>query len=218
MSSETNRQIALAQYRLRAGFYDAELAAFEPVRRKAVDSLQLQPGNTVLDIGCGTGLSFEYMQHVVGSQGHIVGIEQSPEMLALAHQRVARNKWRNVTLENAPAESATIDCRADAALFLFTHDILRQPAGIRHILAQLKPGARVVAAGLQWSAPWDWTTNWLVLMSALYSITSLEGLVQPWSHLAPLLGEIQRVPSPIKGVYIVSGKYLPEESVGVQHT
>ena len=216
MPPQTNRQMALAQYRLRAGFYDAELAAFEPVRRKAIDSLQLEPGHTVLDIGCGTGLSLELLQQCVGEEGNIVGIEQSPEMFEQASRRVARKKWRNVTLENAPAESAIIGSQADAALFLFTHDILRDAAGIQHLMTQLKPGARVVAAGLQWSAPWDWTTNWLVLMSAMYSTTSLEGLTQPWSHLTEWVGEMQMLPSPIKGVYIVSGTYLPKDSDAAQ--
>jgi len=84
------RDMALAQYRLRARFYDAELVAFAPVRRCAVDCLQLQPGATVLDVGCGTGLSLEHLYQGVGRQGHIVGIEQSPEMFDLALQRVAR--------------------------------------------------------------------------------------------------------------------------------
>jgi len=209
--------MALAQYRLRAQFYDAELAAFAPVRSCAVDSLQLRPGATVLDVGCGTGLSLERLYQGVGPQGHIVGIEQSPEMFDLARQRVARYKWRNVTLVNAPAESADITCQADAALFHFTHDILRNPIGIGHVLGHLQPGAQVVAAGLQWSAPWDWPTNWLVLMAAIYSTTSLEGLVQPWSHLAQQLGGMQAVPSPINGIYIVSGRYVSKTSEVAHH-
>lgn len=217
MPTLTNRQKALDQYRLRAQIYDAELAAFEPVRRRALACLQLQPGHTVLDVGCGTGLSLESLQQGVGSTGHIVGIEQSPEMFALAAKRVKQHKWRNVTLVNAPVESVALDCQADVALFHFTHDILRHSGGVRNVVAHLKPGARVVAAGLQWSAPWDWPTNWLVLMSALYSTTSLEGLSQPWSHLAQLVGEMQAVPSPINGIYIVSGTYLPKESEVAHH-
>lgn len=209
MNPFSKRKAALAQYRLRADFYDAELAAFEPVRRKAIERLQLQPGDTVLDIGCGTGLSFEYLQEAVGSQGSIVGVEQSPEMIALARKRVVQHKWRNVTLENAPAELATIDCQADAALFFFTHDILRNPAGLRHALSPLRPGARIVAAGLQWGELWDWPTNWMVLFSAFYSTTSLEGLAQPWNHLANLASDLQKVSSPISGVYIVNGIYSP---------
>lgn len=208
MLAKPIRHMALAQYRLRARFYDAELAAFTPVRNRAVDCLQLQPGATVLDVGCGTGLSLGHLYQGVGPQGHIVGIEQSPEMCDLARQRVARHKWRNVTLVNASVEAADINCQADAALFHFTHDILRSSAGIHHVVEHLKPGAWVVAAGLQWSGFWDWPTNWLVLMAAMYSTTSLEGLAQPWSHLAQQVGDMQAMPSPINGVYIVSGRYL----------
>ena len=45
----------MEQYRLRAGVYDNELAMFEPLRREAVASLQLRPGASVLDVGCGSG-------------------------------------------------------------------------------------------------------------------------------------------------------------------
>jgi len=200
-----NRDLALAQYRMRALSYDTELAAVEPVRRSAIAYLQLQPGATVLDVGCGTGLSFELLHQGVGPSGHIVGIEQSPEMLHLARQRVAKNKWHNVTLLNSPVETAVIGCQADAALFHFTHDILRHPDAIRHVVQHLKPGARVVAAGLQWGAPWEWATNCVVLMAAMYSVTSLDGLSQPWSLLTEQVGEMTVLPAPLSGVYIVSG-------------
>jgi cyclopropane fatty-acyl-phospholipid synthase-like methyltransferase len=58
MVRASDRQFALEQYRKRAGAYDLELAAFEPIRRMAIERLQLTPGDTVLDVGCGTGLSF----------------------------------------------------------------------------------------------------------------------------------------------------------------
>ena len=92
-----DRDAALAQYRQRAGLYDVELALFEPIRQRAILELGLRRGATVLDIGCGTGLSFALLQSGVQAQGRIVGIEQCPEMMAQARQRVERMGWRNVT-------------------------------------------------------------------------------------------------------------------------
>ena len=179
-----NRGAALAQYRRRARFYDLELALIEPVRRRAVERLGLQGGETVLDVGCGTGLSFELMEKRLGKDGRIVGIEQSADMLARARARAEGNRFENITLVNAPVEEAEIPALADAALFHFTHDILRTPAAVANVIRHLKPGARIVASGLKWARPWAMPTNLMVLQAALVSVTSLEGLAQPWSNLA----------------------------------
>jgi ubiquinone/menaquinone biosynthesis C-methylase UbiE len=138
------RTAALEQYSRRAAHYDAELAWFEPLRAEAVALLQLRPGHRVLDVGCGTGLSFELLERELGPGGAIVGIEQSPEMLALARERIAQNGWRNVTLLCAPAQEARVNGRMDAAMFHFTHDVLRDPAALDNVLRHLRPGARVV--------------------------------------------------------------------------
>ena len=199
------RQKALRQYRLRAHVYDHELAAFEPIRQRAIARLKLQARDTVLDVGCGTGLSFEHLQRAIGTHGHIVGIEQCPEMLDRARARVAQQRWRNVTLLNTPAEAAVIPVQANAALFHFTHDILRHPGAIRNVVGSLKPGAHVVAAGLQWAAPWAWATNCFVLMAATHSVSSLEGLGQPWSRLAEQVEEMEVSTTLMGGVYIASG-------------
>lgn len=200
-----DRDAALAQYRRRAAVYDLELALFEPIRRQAVARLALQRGEQVLDLGCGTGLSLPLLRAAVGPRGRVVGVEQSPEMIDKARQRVAQRRWKNVSLVCAPVETAALPDAADAALFHFTHDILRRPEAVAHVMRHLRPGARVVASGLRWAPAWLPLVNLLVLPAALHSVTSLEGLRQPWSHLARHLGAIQDESLLLGGVYIASG-------------
>ena len=184
-----DRGAALEQYRRRAAVYDLELRLFEPVRRRAVAWLAPAPGATVLDVACGTGLSFALLQAAVGPGGRIVGIEQSPQMIEQARQRVRAHGWRNVTLLDAPAEDAAIRGKADALLLHFTHDVLQNDAALLNVLRHLKPGATVVATGLKWASPWALPVNLFVLPAALHSVTSLAGLQRPWQRLAQHLGE-----------------------------
>ena len=184
-----DRAQALTQYRRRAAWYDRELALFEPIRRTAIARLALKRGDTVLDVGCGTGLSLALLRQGTGAAGRIIGIEQCPEMIEQARARVAHHRWDNVTLLCAPVEAADLPRRADAALFHFTHDVLRQPEAIANVVDHLKPGARVVASGLKWA--WAWPANLFVWAAALHSATTLDGLVSPWSGLAALIGPLE---------------------------
>lgn len=195
----------LALYRARAAHYDDELTPFEPLRQAAIERLQLQPGQTVLDMGCGTGLSFAPLLQRLGPRGHIVGIEPCPDMLAHARVRLGPAQRQQVKLVQASAEGARWRGQADAALLHFTHDIVRHPAALDQVFAHLKPGARVVATGLQWAPSWAVAVNAFVLGAALYSISSLEGLDRPWSGLEDRLDGFEVTPEWMGGVYIASG-------------
>ena len=199
-----DRVQALALYRQRSALYDLELTLFEPIRRVAISRLALQRGDIVLDVGCGTGLSLPMLRKEIGAKGRIIGIDQSPEMMANAHERVVQNRWRNVTLLCAPIELAGIPRLADAALFHFTHDVLRRPDAIANVLDHLKPGAHVVASGLKWS--WAIPANLLVWSAALHSVTTLEGLDKPWSRLAARVGPVHVETLLLDTVYIASGR------------
>ena len=204
-STASRHSAALAQYRRRAPVYDLELKLFEPARRAAIARLVLRGGEVVFDVGCGTGLSLPLLRQAVGAKGHIVGIEQCPEMMALARQRVRQHGWRNVTLIEAAVAEAAIARRANAALFHFTHDILREPAALDNIAAHLRPGARVVACGLQWARPWAWPVNLFVFGAALRSVSSLAGLGQPWSLLAGHVSGLTVEPLMAGAVFLASG-------------
>jgi SAM-dependent methyltransferase len=200
-----NRSTALRQYRQRARIYDFELALFEPVRQRAIDLLLLHNGDRVLDVGCGTGLSFTALEGMVGPAGSILGIEQSPEMLERARARAAENGWNNIELISASVEEAAIPIAADAGLFHFTHDIMRTPGALRNVCDHLKPGARIVAAGLKWAPVRAMPLNLLVWNAAMRSTSTLEGLARPWSHLEPLVQGLE-VEQMLGGtVYVASG-------------
>jgi ubiquinone/menaquinone biosynthesis C-methylase UbiE len=200
-----NRSTALRQYRSRARIYDLELLLFEPVRQRAIDLLRLKSGDQVLDVGCGTGLSFTALEGLVGAEGSLVGIEQSPEMLERARARAAENSWQNITLISSSVEEAAIPVAADAALFHFTHDIMRTADALTNVVSHLKPGARIVAAGLKWAPMRTMPLNLFVWNAALRSTSTLEGLARPWSHLEPLVSELE-VEQMLGGtVYVASG-------------
>ena len=118
---------AVVQYRHHASGYDASSQRTMRMRMRTIEKLALRPGDRVLDVASGTGLSFPLLREAVGAQGEVVGIDVSPEMTSIARQRVAEAGWQNITLLESSIESADIPGPLDAVLFNFTHDVMRSP-------------------------------------------------------------------------------------------
>ncbi|MBL1215210.1 MAG: class I SAM-dependent methyltransferase [Ignavibacteriae bacterium] len=72
-------------------------------RKKAVKKLNIKEGDTVVEIGCGTGLNFSLIQNIIGENGKIIGVDITEEMLNSAEQKINENNWKNVELINADA-------------------------------------------------------------------------------------------------------------------
>jgi ubiquinone/menaquinone biosynthesis C-methylase UbiE len=178
-------------YRSQAGDYDQRTDAFRPWRELLVQQLPIRRGDTVLDVGCGTGLCLPLLRHKVGPTGAIVGIDESEQMLQVAAGRIAEHGWDNVRLIAAPVAHAPIDTVADGAVFCAVHDVMQCPAALSNVLDHLRPGAPVAAAGGKQPGPWMWAwRSWVADLHAPY-ISDFTGFDKPWARLAQLVPDLR---------------------------
>jgi SAM-dependent methyltransferase len=199
----------LPAYGRRARSYEQRTGAFQSYRRTVVEALPVRPGQVVLDVGSGTGLCSGLLQEKVGPEGGVVGIEESPEMAAVARERIASEGWPNVTVVEAPAEDAQIAVTADAALFCAVHDILQSPSALRNVVARLRPGAWVAAGGGKWAAPWLVAVNLQARVLHSPYVRSFEGFDRPWRHLAQQLEDVHVRELALGSGYIMTGHAPP---------
>ena len=106
------------------------------------------PGERVLDIGCGTGVTTVPFAEAVGPSGHVTGVDISQPMLDAARHRVAEQGLGNVTLLLADAQvhefpAAAFDLVTSRLGVMFFADPL---AAFRNLARALKPGGRLCMA------------------------------------------------------------------------
>jgi SAM-dependent methyltransferase len=193
-------------YGAHARSYDQKTGAFQSYRRAVIKALPVRPGQVVLDVGSGTGLCYGLLRDKVGPQGGVVGIEESPEMAAVARERIAGEGWRNVTVVESPAEDAQIPVTADAALFCAVHDILQSPDALRNVMTKLRPGSWVAAGGGKWATPWMVGVNLQARMLHAPFVRSFQGFGRPWNHLEPLLEDVHVRELALGSGYIMTGQ------------
>jgi demethylmenaquinone methyltransferase/2-methoxy-6-polyprenyl-1,4-benzoquinol methylase len=191
-SDAPNTAEAVRLYRDHADGYDASARRTMWIRERTIAKLDLRRGDRVLDVACGTGLSFSLLREAVGPEGEVVGIEVSPEMINLARQRVTEAGWQNVTLLESSIESADIPEPLDAVLFQFTHDVMRSPAALKRIFAAAGPNARIAFAGMKYAPWWMAFVNVIVRAQARPYMTTFEGLDKPWDLALPYLRGFER--------------------------
>jgi ubiquinone/menaquinone biosynthesis C-methylase UbiE len=186
-------EVIKRKYRRNAIFYNLVDRPLRRVRERAVSRLDLRPGSSVLDFGCGTGLSFGMLQRAVGLDGRVIGVDASPDMLARARRLVAHHGWTNVRLVEANADAVSLDPESvDAVLCFYTHDIMQSDAAIETAAAALRPGGRIVAAGAKRTTGLRGQVLNLVTVSySRTAISNLDGFDRPWAHLKRRFGPLE---------------------------
>jgi demethylmenaquinone methyltransferase/2-methoxy-6-polyprenyl-1,4-benzoquinol methylase len=155
-------------------------------RRKGVAALALRPGDTVLEVGAGSGRNLRYLVDAVGPAGTVIGVDLSAGMLAEARKLVARHGWRNVELIHADAATMEIPGEVDAVLYSLSYsampEAVREPAANR-AWAALRPGGHLAVMDLGLTeTPLRPVLD--PIAKALVKLGPGHAYVRPWDDLA----------------------------------
>ena len=107
------------RYDLIANVYTLIGHRINSYRKRAVDSLNLNDGDTVVDLACGTGLNFSCLQKAVGPKGNIIGVDITDAMLKKAEVRIDAHGWKNVELVYCDVEKYKFPNHFDDVLSTF---------------------------------------------------------------------------------------------------
>jgi ubiquinone/menaquinone biosynthesis C-methylase UbiE len=148
---DRSRERLIETYRKKAKHYDIS-SRFYPVpgypqraqRLRVIEALGLGPGDSVIDIACGTGLNFPLIEAVIGPAGRIVGVDLTDAMLAQAQDRIETNGWSNISL--VLADAADFDFPPEVDAILSTYALTQVPECAQVITR----GAAALCAGGRW--------------------------------------------------------------------
>src|SRR6266702_6774066 len=155
---ENARLIALYQQQAK-GYDQSGIHGLDAFRREAVRRLELKRGDLVVDLGCGTGLNFPWLQEAIGETGRIIGVDLTDAMLEQARLRVGTEGWKNVELVQADATHYQFPTQVNGILSTFA-------------LTFVPDGARVIQNGCRALAPGrrPWQTVWSTMQQSLVEV------------------------------------------------
>ncbi len=150
---KTSKQKVEEAYQGNARYYDLAVKVIYPLiglkinayRKKAVEYLDLNQGDFVIDLGCGTGLCFPLIIEKIGPGGKLLGLDISSEMLTIAEDRVRGANWKNVELVQSDIDRAVLPAGANGVISTGVFGYLESREEVLgRIRASLVEGGRVV--------------------------------------------------------------------------
>jgi ubiquinone/menaquinone biosynthesis C-methylase UbiE len=168
-------------YDITSRFYPAPGYPQHAYRRRAIRALGLRPGDSVVDIACGTGVNFPLIEDAIGPEGRIVGVDLTDAMLAQAERRIGTHGWSNISLVQSDAAEFEFSPEVDAVLS--TYALTQVPECdrvIAHGAAALSGGGRWVVLDLK--AP-DSAPRWLAHLGT--TVARPFGSIDEWVARRP---------------------------------
>lgn len=209
-----NRDELRELYRNRARNYDLTanlyyLIGFREVayRKRAVDTLGLRHGDTVVDLCCGTGLNFPFLLEQVGPQGKVVGVDMTDKMLDGARRRVEQNGWRNVKLVQSDAAEFSFPEGLSGVISTFALTLVPEFDNV------ILDGCRALKSGGRWTVldfkmPSRWTAvlaPLMILLTRPFGVTKDLADRHPWESMQKYLKDVSMDELYMGFAYIASG-------------
>lgn len=203
-------------YRLRSRNYDITANLYyligfreQAYRKKAVRTLDLKPGDTVVEIGCGTGLNFPLLQSAVGPEGKILGVDLTDSMLDQARKRIEIEGWSNVELVHNDAAGYRFPPNLGGIISTFALTLVPEfDVVIRNGCAELVPGGKWVV--LDFSLPSSRTAKLfaplLIYLTRPFGVRRDLAERHPWESIEKYLGNVSITELYFGFSYIAAGE------------
>jgi len=177
-------------------------------RKKAVLALDLRPGAVVVEIGCGTGLNFGLLRRGVGSEGRIIGVDLTREMLDRASTRIAKNHWSNIELVQSDAAAYDFPERVDGILSTFAVTLMPEyDRIIKNGAAALGSGKKFVILDFKKSDAWPaWLINFFVFVTKPFGVSIDLAERHPWESIQRYLTHVQIYELYFGGLFLCVGE------------
>lgn len=127
------------------------LTGTKAYREKVVSSLNLTENSIVLDVACGIGFNFRFIENYIGNNGKIVGVELSPKTVELARKLIVKQGWTNTELVNMSIMDYEPENLFDAVICTQAMEIMPK-AAVDRIFQLLKPQGRFAMLGMKLSS------------------------------------------------------------------
>ena len=115
------------------------------IRHRAVHRLGLASGDSVLEVGCGTGRNLRHLVDAVGENGRVYALDCCEQMLRKAGELCKRRGWSNVALLNQDAAQLELPGMVDGVLFSLSYSVMPDPrAAVEAAWKYLRRGKSLV--------------------------------------------------------------------------
>jgi ubiquinone/menaquinone biosynthesis C-methylase UbiE len=152
---------------------------YEQPTEQALRAAGLEPGMRVLDIGCGPGDVSLIAARLVGPTGRVIGIDASPDIVALARKRAVENGVTTVSFERSTVDDITLDEPVDAVIGRLILMHLPEPvAALRRLATLVRPGGVIAFCDFDMTAARSvpWLPTWETAAEAIASTFRGAGL------------------------------------------